>query len=308
MKIVFMGTPDFAVSSLEACIEAHDVIGVFTQPDRPKGRGKKLAPPPVKVKAEAHGIDVYQPEKLKTAENVALLKSLAPDLIVVVAYGQILSKEILDIPPKGCINVHASLLPKYRGASPINWAIVQGEQVTGVTTMYMDVGLDTGDMIEKVEVEITPDMNAGELHDILMEKGGVVLASTLDKIDQGFAERTPQDDALSSYAPLLDKNTGIIDWTKPVQTIVNQIRGLNPWPVAVTTFEGKKMKVFSAQCGESLKKGAPGEILEVNKTGLYVQAGDGIVNVQILQFPNSKRMHISQYILGHDVPCGILLG
>jgi methionyl-tRNA formyltransferase len=229
-------------------------------------------------------------------------------LIVVVAYGQILSKEILDIPPKGCINVHASLLPKFRGASPINWAIVQGETVTGVTTMYMDVGLDTGDMIEKVEVEITPEMTAGELHDILMVSGGDVLSSTLKLLDADKAPRTPQEDGLSCYAPLLDKTTGIIDWSKEVHEIVNQIRGLNPWPVAVTKFEGNNMKIFSAIAGEMTTKGSPGEILEVDKSGLYVQAKNGIVNVQMLQFPNSKRMHISQYILGHEVPCGIILG
>lgn len=308
MKIVFMGTPDFAVSSLEACLKDHEVLAVFTQPDRPKGRGKKMAPPPVKVKAEEHNIPVYQPLKLKTPENVDLLKGLAPDLVVVVAYGQLLSKEILDIPTKGCINVHASLLPKFRGAAPINWAIVQGETVTGVTTMYMDVGLDTGDMIEKIEVEITPEMTAGELHDILMVKGGDVLSTTLALLDADKAPRTPQDDSLSNYASLLDKTTGIIDWSKDVQTIVNQIRGLNPWPVAVTKFEGNNMKIFSAVAGEKTTKGSPGEILQVDRTGLYVQANDGIVNVQTLQFPNSKRMHISQYILGHEVPCGIILG
>lgn len=303
-----MGTPEFAVASLEACLAEHEVVAVFTQPDRPKGRGKKLAPPPVKVKAEEHGIPVYQPLKLKTEESVELLKSLAPDLIVVVAYGQILSKEILDIPPKGCVNVHASLLPKFRGASPINWAIVQGEKETGVTTMYMDVGLDTGDMIEKVTVEITPQMNYGELHDILMEKGGALLESTLKLIETDSAPRAPQDDAQSSYAPLLSRDMGIIDWSQDVSSIVNKIRGLTPWPSAVTLFDGDKMKVFSAIAGEKTRKGKPGEILKVDKTGLYVQAGDGIVNVQILQFPNSKKMHISQYILGHDVPCGIILG
>ncbi len=305
-----MGTPDFAVSSLEACLDKHEVIAVFTQPDRPKGRGKKLAPPPVKVKAVEHKIPVYQPLKLKTQENVDLLKELAPDLVVVVAYGQILSKEILDIPPKGCINVHASLLPKFRGASPINWCIVQGEKTTGVTTMYMDVGLDTGDMIEKTEVEITPEMNAGELHDILMVSGGTLLSSTLEMLADDTAPRTPQNDEESSYAPLLDKTTGIINWSNNAQNIVDQIRGLNPWPVAVTSFEGKKMKIYSAVVGESTPetKGQLGEILKVDKTGLYVQAKDAVVNVQILQFPNSKRMHISQYILGHEVPCGIQLG
>lgn len=308
MKIVFMGTPDYAVPSLEACLKDHEVLAVFTQPDRPKGRGKKLAPPPVKVKALEHDIPVYQPEKLKTQENVKVLKDLAPDLIVVVAYGQILSKEILDIPPKGCVNVHASLLPKYRGASPINWAIVQGEKVTGVTTMYMDVGLDTGDMIEKVDVEITDDMDCGQLHDILMDKGGHLLETTLSLIDQDKAPRTPQDDSKSTYAPLLDRSMGLIDWNTSAQSIINKIRGLNPWPSSYTKFEGKTMKIFTAVLDEEKVTGQVGEILRVDKTGLYVQAKDGVVNVQMLQFPNSKRMHISQYILGHDVPCGIVLG
>lgn len=308
MKIVFMGTPDYAVPSLEACLKGHEVLAVFTQPDRPKGRGKKLAPPPVKVKALEHDIPVYQPEKLKTQENVKVLKDLAPDLIVVVAYGQILSKEILDIPPKGCVNVHASLLPKYRGASPINWAIVQGEKVTGVTTMYMDVGLDTGDMIEKVDVEITDDMDCGQLHDILMDKGGSLLETTLSLIDQNKAPRTPQDDSKSTYAPLLDRSMGLIDWNTSAQSIINKIRGLNPWPSSYTKFEGKTMKIFTAVLDEEKVTGQVGEILRVDKTGLYVQAKDGVVNVQMLQFPNSKRMHISQYILGHDVPCGIVLG
>ncbi len=306
MKIVFMGTPDYAVPSLEACLKNHEVVGVFTQPDRPKGRGKKLSPPPVKVKALEHDIAVYQPEKLKTQENVEILRELAPDLIVVVAYGQILSKEILDIPPKGCVNVHASLLPKYRGASPINWAIVQGEKRTGVTTMYMDVGLDTGDMIEKVEVEITDDMDCGQLHDILMNEGGRLLETTLSLIDENKAPRTPQDDSKSTYAPLLDRSMGLIDWNTSAQSIINKIRGLNPWPSSYTKFEGKTMKIFTAVIDEEKVSGQVGEILKVDKTGLYVQAKDGIVNVQILQFPNSKRMHISQYILGHDVPCGVV--
>eukprot|EP00764_Aduncisulcus_paluster_P013958 gnl/Carplike_NY0171/773_a1066_756.p1 GENE.gnl/Carplike_NY0171/773_a1066_756~~gnl/Carplike_NY0171/773_a1066_756.p1 ORF type:complete len:304 (-),score=19.69 gnl/Carplike_NY0171/773_a1066_756:356-1267(-) len=303
-----MGTPDFAVASLDACLKEHEVVAVFTQPDRPKGRGKKMAPPAVKVRALEYDIPVYQPLKLKTSENVQILKDLSPDLIVVVAYGQILSKEILDIPPKGCINVHASLLPKFRGASPINWAIVQGEKVTGVTTMYMDVGLDTGDMIEKVHVDITDDMNYGELHDILMAKGGELLESTLKLIAADKAPRTPQDDSESNYAPLLNKSMGLIDWDEEAQAIVNKIRGLNPWPSATTKFEGNTMKIFSAVVDSDKVSGKPGEILKVDKTGLYVQASNGVVNVQLLQFPNSKRMHISQYILGHDVPCGIILG
>lgn len=206
------------------------------------------------------------------------------------------------------MNVHASLLPKYRGASPINWAIVQGEKRTGVTTMYMDVGLDTGDMIEKVEVEITDDMDCGQLHDILMNEGGRLLETTLSLIDENKAPRTPQDDSKSTYAPLLDRSMGLIDWNTSAQSIINKIRGLNPWPSSYTKFEGKTMKIFTAVIDEEKVSGQVGEILKVDKTGLYVQAKDGIVNVQILQFPNSKRMHISQYILGHDVPCGVVLG
>lgn len=307
MRIVFMGTPDFSVPSLEACIEYGEVVGVFTQPDRPKGRGKKLAPPPVKVIAEKHDIEVFQPEKLKTEESVAILKELNPDCIVVVAYGQILSKAILDIPKYGCINVHGSLLPAYRGAAPIHWAIVNGEKATGVTTMFMDVGLDTGDMILKEEVEITDVMTSGELHDILMIKGASLLKETLSRLEAGDAPRTAQDDALSSYASMLDKKTGIIDWSKTSDDIINLIRGMNPWPVAVTKYEGSNLKVFRAEKSDSEKDGKPGQILDVQKSGMLVKTGDGVINLVEIQFPNSKRMTIAQYILGNEIKIDSIL-
>ncbi len=303
-----MGTPDFAVPCLDVCAKDHEVVAVFTQPDRPKGRGKKMAPPAVKVRALELGLPIYQPEKLKTPENVELLASMKSDCIVVVAYGQILSKVILDMPPKGCINVHASLLPKFRGASPIQWSIVQGEETTGVTTMYMDIGVDTGDMILKDQMAITADMTAGDLHDQLMAMGGKVLKETLAQLEAGTAPRIKQDDSQSSHAPLLNKTMAMIDWTQDCQTIVNLVRGMNPWPVATTLFEGKTMKIFSAFTDRAEVGQKPGTIVEVNKSGLYVQAGNGLVRLETIQFAGSKRMHISQYMLGHEVPTGIVLG
>lgn len=308
MKIVFMGTPDFAVPCLEVCQENHEVLAVFTQPDRPKGRGKKLAAPPVKEKALEYGLDIYQPEKLKTPEMVALLKELAPDCIVVVAYGQILSKEILDIPPRGCINVHGSLLPKYRGASPINWCIVQGEVETGITTMYMDVGLDTGDMIHKDTVAITPDMSFGELYYLLKPMGSEVLLKSLKEMEAGTAPRTPQNDEESSYAPLLDKKIAMIDWNKSAQEIHNHIRGFNPVPVALTMYNGDRVKVFVSECLSEETTKTPGTILKVSKEGLDVATDNGILRLCEVQFPNKKRLHVSQLILGYTIEEGTVLG
>ncbi len=308
MKIVFMGTPDFAVPCLEVCQENHEVLAVFTQPDRPKGRGKKLAAPPVKEKALEYGLDIYQPEKLKTPEMVALLKELAPDCIVVVAYGQILSKEILDIPPRGCINVHGSLLPKYRGASPINWCIVQGEVETGITTMYMDVGLDTGDMIHKDTVVITPDMSFGELYYLLKPMGSEVLLKSLKEMEAGTAPRTPQNDEDSSYAPLLDKKIAMIDWNKSAQEIHNHIRGFNPVPVALTMYNGDRVKVFVSECLSEETTKTPGTILKVSKEGLDVATDNGILRLCEVQFPNKKRLHVSQLILGYTIEEGTVLG
>ncbi len=308
MKIVFMGTPDFAVPCLEVCQEQHEVIAVFTQPDRPKGRGKKLAAPPVKEKALEYGLEVYQPEKLKTPEMVNLLKELAPDCIVVVAYGQILSKEILDIPPKGCINVHGSLLPKYRGASPINWCIVQGETETGITTMYMDVGLDTGDMIHKEVVGIAPDMSFGSLYDLLKPMGSNVLEKSLIAIEEGTATRTPQKNEESTYAPLLDKKIAMIDWKKSAQEIHNHIRGFNPVPVALTTYGGERVKVFVSELLDEETTKEAGMIINVDKEGIYVATGNGVLRLTEVQFPNKKRLHVSQLILGYTIEVGAILG
>ena len=244
MKIVFMGTPEFAVPALEALIEKFDVEAVFTQPDKPKGRGKKLAMSQVKEVAVKHDIKVFQPEKLKKdRETIEELKNIAPDFIIVVAYGQIFSKEILEIPKYGCINLHASLLPKYRGAAPINWAIINGEKVSGNTTMFMDEGLDTGDMLLKSEAQITDSMTAGELHDKLMEQGGELLVNTIKGIMDGKIKRIKQEDDKSCYSPMLSKETGKIDWTKGGKKINNLIRGLNPWPLASTHYNGEVKKI-----------------------------------------------------------------
>lgn len=308
MKIVFMGTPDFAVPCLEVCHKMGQVVGVFTQPDRPKGRGKKLAPPPVKEKALAFGLEVFQPEKIKTADAVTCLKALSPDLIIVVAYGQILSNEILALPPEGCINVHASLLPKLRGASPINWSIVTGEEKTGVTTMYMSQGLDEGDMLCKIEVEIGADTTAGQLHDLLMEKGSLVLEETIEKVKSGTVVRTPQDHGISNYAPILKREMGCVDWEKTAREISCLVRGFDPWPVAYTSYEGQTMKLFSPQVGEGKGEKEPGTILSVDKKGMLVQTGEGTLLIKDIQMPNGKRMAISSYILGNELVVGTILG
>ena len=247
MRIVFMGTPEFAQASLQKLIETgHNIVGVFTQPDKPKGRGYKLVAPPVKELALEHNIPVYQPEKMKDGTALSILKELNPDLIAVVAYGRILPKDILELPKYGCINVHGSLLPKYRGAGPIQWSVIDGEPVTGVTTMYMGEGLDTGDMILKKETPIGENETYGELHDRLKEIGAEALVETIALIEQGKAPREKQDDSLSSYAPILDKKIAKLDFNKPAQQLHNLIRGLSPWPVAHTTVGGKLLKVHRA--------------------------------------------------------------
>lgn len=316
MKILFMGTPEFAVPCLEACMTfpQGEVIGVFTQPDRPKGRGHKLAPPPVKIIAEENKLPVYQPERLKTEENVEIIRALKPDLIVVVAYGQLLSKAILDIPPLGCINVHGSLLPKYRGASPIQWSIVQGEKETGVTTMYMAEGLDTGDMLDKCSCVIGPQMTAGELHDALMAMGAGTLTQTLHGIFAGTATRTPQVDSDSSYAPILTKEMAQIDWEKSADEIHNHVRGFNPWPVTHTTFLGERMKIFRTQVEDQFADHAghlnrqPGTIIGADSKGLKVLCGKGVILIESLQVGAGKRMEAGDYLRGHTVETGAILG
>ena len=307
MKIVFMGTPDFAVPSLEALIEKYGVEAVFTQPDRPKGRGKKMAFSAVKEVAVKHDIKVFQPEKLKDdREAIEYLKDIRPDFIIVVAFGQILTKEVLDIPKYGCINLHASLLPMYRGAAPLNWVVINGEKKSGNTTMLMDVGLDTGDMLLKDEVEITENMTAGELHDILMVRGGNLLIETIEGVANGTVKGIKQEGE-TCYAKMLSKNTGKISWDKSAREIHNLIRGLNPWPIAHTTYKDDNMKIYESEVLNENSNKEPGTILSVNKTGMKVSCKDGILLVKKVQFPNGKPLTIEQYIIGKDIEVGCKL-
>lgn len=308
MKIVFMGTPDFAVPSLETLINKFDVKAVFTQPDRPKGRGKKMAVSAVKECALKYELPIYQPVKLKNDEEcIEAIKSIEPDFIVVVAFGQILTKEVLDIPKYGCINLHGSLLPKYRGAAPINFSIINGEKVSGNTTMLMDVGLDTGDMLLKDEVPISDDMTAGELHDALMERGGELLVKTLEGLYEGTLKPIAQNDDESTYASKLDKTIAKIDWTKSSMDIHNQIRGMNPWPVAYTTYKGQRMKIYKSSIVSDSSNKISGTILKVDKSGILVKAGRNSVLVEQIQFPNGKPMKVKDYMNGNTIEEGIIL-
>jgi methionyl-tRNA formyltransferase len=309
MKIVFMGTPEFAVPSLKMLADKYNVMAVLTQPDRPKGRGKKLAFSPVKEAAVEMGIKVYQPLKLKSdPEVINAIKEIEPDFIIVVAFGQILPKEVLDIPKYGCINLHASLLPKYRGAAPINWCIINGEKVSGNTTMLMDVGLDTGDMLLKSQYEISDTMTYGELHDILMVDGAELLYRTIEDIVAKKVELIKQDNNQSCYASMLSKETGKIQWNKSAISIRDLIRGLNPWPVAYTLYNGENMKIFKASLIEEESKKDPGSIISVDKKGIRVATGEGILLVEEIQFPNGKRLKIEEYIKGNTIEAGIILG
>ena len=301
LKIVFMGTPDFAVPCLKTLNENYEVIAVITQPDRPKGRGQKLTPSPIKEYALEHNLTVLQPEKIKTSETEEQLKKLAPDLIVVVAFGQILSKAILDIPQLGCINVHASLLPKYRGAAPIHWSIINGETKTGITTMYMDVGLDTGDMILKEEVSISAKMNTGELHDTLMNIGAKTLLQTIKQIAEGSVVRNKQNDAKASYAPLLTKELERINWLLPAQEIYNLVRGLNPWPVAFSIFTGKKLKIWQTKVIDNVTIGEIGTVLSLTETGFTVQTGKGILEILELQPESKRKMTAKDFVCGNQI-------
>ncbi|WP_163192607.1 methionyl-tRNA formyltransferase [Clostridium thermarum] len=308
MKIVFMGTPEFAVPTLKACIENFNVAAVLTQPDKPKGRGKKLAYSEVKEEALKHNIDIYQPVKLKNdRETMDILKEIAPDFIVVVAFGQLLPKEVLDIPKYGCINLHASLLPKYRGAAPINWSIINGEEYSGNTTMLMDVGLDTGDILLQSKIKITEDMTAGDLHDALMVDGAELMVKTLRGIADGTIMPVKQDDSKSCYASMLNKEMALIDWSKSAKEINNLIRGLNPWPVAYTKYKGESMKIFTADVLGKNKGEIPGLIVKATKDGLVVAASDNYLAIKELQFPNGKRMSIESFLNGNSIEEGIIL-
>lgn len=304
LKTIFMGTPDFAVPCLEVLQAKTEVLAVITQPDRPKGRGHNLQASPVKQKALEYNLPVLQPEKIKTEEFTAELERLQPDLIVVVAFGQILSQRILDIPPLGCVNVHASLLPRYRGAAPIHWSIINGEKETGVTTMLMDAGLDTGDMLLKDKVAITEEMTTEELHDQLMAMGGKLLAETIDGLANGTITPEKQDDSISNYAGMLNKETGHIDWSKSAVEIHNLIRGLNSWPVAWSMKNGKNYKFWRTKVENSNSDKTPGTVVELRKNSFCLATGEGLLEVLEIQPPSKKRMSAGDLLRGHGVAVG----
>lgn len=314
-----MGTPEFAVPSLRALIEGPDeVVAVITQPDRPKGRHGVPIPPPVKVLAQKHNIAVYQPEKVKDKAFLPQLKALNPDVIVVVAYGQILSREILDIPPKWCINIHASLLPKYRGSAPINWALINGEKVTGVTSMIVSAALDSGPILLKKEVPVGDDDDVSILHDKLSTAGGELLSETMDRIRKGDLTPVPQNESESTYFPMLEKKDGLIDWQKKAEEIRNRIRGLNPWPGTYTYLSGAMLKIFKADvvsitdCGlriaELTSETTHGTVLDISDKGIVVATGEGNLSIKELQLEGKRRMTVSEFIRGHKIEKRMVLG
>jgi methionyl-tRNA formyltransferase len=308
-KIAFMGTPKFAVPSLDILIRNdYPIVTVVTQPDRPKGRGRIPAPPPIKVAAEKYGLPLVQPERLRTTEFTDYFSGIRPDLAVVAAFGQILPREILDIPKMGCINVHPSLLPKYRGAAPINWALIRGEEKTGVTIMLMDEGMDTGDILTQEETMIEPVETFGNLNDRLAVMGARLLLATIDMLASGNSARTPQDASLATYAPRLTKEDGLIRWDADVQQPVNLIRGLSPTPCAYTFFKGKMLKIFSAVGEEIPSPESPGKIGTVAEKGLPVAARNGYVYLQEIQLENKKRMSIRDFLRGCRMAPGDILG
>lgn len=319
MKIVYMGTPEIAAVILERLLESeHEVLAVVTQPDKPKGRGKEMAFSDVKKVAIAHNLPVYQPVKVKEEAFLTEMRRLAPDLIVVAAFGQLLPKALLDLPKLGCINVHASLLPKYRGASPIQWAIINGDKVTGVTIMYMAEGLDTGDMITKELVEITPQETGGSLHDKLAVAGGRALMTALTQLEAGTAVRTPQEESESSYVGMLKKEMGKLDFTRPAVELERLVRGLNPWPSTYTAFDGKLLKIWLTEAVEELPSQTakkvreqamqPGCVAEVGKDYMDVLTGEGLLRVRELQLEGKRRMTTEEFLRGYTVEEGAFLG
>ena len=307
MKVVFMGTPDFAVGTLEALIEAgHEVIGVVTQPDTPKGRGKTLMATPVKEVALKHQIPVYQPKKVREAGFTETLGRLAPDVIVVAAFGQIITKEILDIPRFGCINVHASLLPAYRGAAPIQWAVINGEKESGVTIMQMDEGLDSGDMIDKVVVPLAEDETGGSLFDKLSQAGARLCVKVLKDLEEGNAVRVKQpEESTTPYASMISKKMGEIDWNRSAKSIEQLIRGLDPWPSAYTKLQGKTLKLWKAEAQkENVPEGVPGEVVKVERDTFCIQTGDGILKIEEVQLEGKKRMDTAAFLRGFHLSQG----
>ena len=308
MKLVFMGTPDFAVPCLEELIKAgHEIVGVFTQPDKPVGRKRVMTPPPVKVCAEKNGITVYQPDSVRTEESLSLMKELNPDCVVVVAYGKIIPSDMLKLPKFGFVNVHGSLLPKYRGAAPIQWSIIDGEKKTGVTTMQMDDGIDTGDMLEVSETEIGENETAGELFDRLAEMGGKLIVSTLSKLEKGELTPIPQDHEKSNYAKIISKEMALIDFNMSAENVFNLIRGFNPWPIAYTIIGDKRLKVFAAEKIGSVN-GKSGEVVSSDGT-LTVAFGDGNgLRFTDVQLEGSKRMSATEMLKGRPIEKGTILG
>lgn len=302
MRIVFMGTPDIAATCLKQILEAGmDVVGVYTQPDRPKNRGMKLAFSPVKEVALAHDLPVFQPENFREEETVEQLRQLQPDVVAVVAYGRILPQKVLDIPTKGCINIHASLLPAYRGSAPYQWAVLNGEKVTGVTAMYLCREMDAGDIIDTSETPIGPNETAGELLDRLAVLGAKLLEKTLCCMDRGETHCTCQDCSQVTYAPMLDKSICPIDWTKTAQQVHDHVRGLHPWPVATAEIAGTRFKIHSTVIVPGKAGAAPGTILALTKTGLQIACGEGAVEIRCLQAEGGKRMAAPDYFRGHPL-------
>ncbi|MCQ2358494.1 MAG: methionyl-tRNA formyltransferase [Phascolarctobacterium sp.] len=311
MRVVFMGTPTFAVGSLKALTESgkHEIVGVVTQPDRPKGRGNKILMTPVKEYALEQGFPVYQPEKVKTPEFVQVLRDMNPEIIVVAAFGQFLSKDILDMPKYGCINVHASILPKYRGAAPIQYAIIKGEKESGVTIMQMDIGMDTGDMIDKVVVPISENMTMGELHDELMVKGADLLITVMDQIAEGTAKPIPQNNDEATYATLLNRSMECIDWTKSAKEVHDLIRGFNPEPSTFTNLpNGKKLKIWGSLLTDKTSQAKPGTVIEISKRTFFVACGTGVIEITEVQPESKKRMPAQVFINGRGVQVDDVLG
>jgi methionyl-tRNA formyltransferase len=306
MRVVFMGTPDFAASSLQALYDSgFDVAGVFTQPDKPRGRGMEMSFSPVKELAIVHGTPVFQPEKMRDGTALEAVRSLSPDILAVVAYGRILPDNILEVPEYGAVNVHASLLPKYRGAAPIQWAILNGDRETGVSTMYLASEMDTGDIIYVRKTAIGEYETSGELFDRLKVMGAELLVKTLRDIDAGTAPRTPQDNSQATYVKQLDKSMCPIDWAKAPRAIVKQIYGLQPWPVATMTLGGAEVRVFGAEYTENMTGAAPGTVVSAGRNGIEVACGDGgTVMITQLQAPGKKRVSAADYLLGHPIKAG----
>ena len=309
MRIVFMGTPDFSVPTLEALVASeHEVVGVVTQPDKPKGRGKEIHMSPVKECALQHNIPVYQPVRARDEAFVDEMRALNPDVMVVIAFGQILPKSLLELPKYGCVNIHASLLPKYRGAAPIQWAVINGDEETGITTMMMDVEMDTGDMLEKTVVKLDPEETGGSLFDRLSLLGGDLILSTLSKLEKGEITPVPQDHEKATYVKKISKSMGDIDWTMDAVSIERLVRGLNPWPSAFTRWNGKMLKIWEA-------KGLPdpdvklpcGSVISASDEGLKIQTGAGVLCVTSLQLEGKKRMDTAAFLRGYQVAAGSMM-